>query len=222
LNMLGGGGIISLTSIIFCDIVPLRQRPTYFAAVLASWAIGTVTGPVIGGACIDHLSWRWAFYVNLPFCLIGMIMVPTCVKLTAIKESSLQDKITRVDWIGGVLFIGSMTVLLMGLSWAGVQYSWRSTQTLVPIIVGVVGLVMLLVWEKTVIVPFLRASLFYNVSAIAAFYCALVSGFVVSDVVFHKGMKEMTSCCRCSQRSTTARSIFSPFETRLLPRLVQI
>jgi hypothetical protein len=107
-------------------------------------------------------------------------MVPTCVRLNPFTETSLREKFTSVDWIGGVLFIGSMTVLLMGLSWAGVQYNWRSIQTLVPVVVGTVGLVVFLVWERTTKIPFLRASLFYNASAIVAFYCAMMSGFVVS------------------------------------------
>ncbi|RDI85373.1 hypothetical protein Vi05172_g4788 [Venturia inaequalis] len=182
---IGGGGIVSLTSIIFCDIVPLRQRPKYFAAVLASWAIGTVTGPVVGGACIDNINWRWAFYINLPFCAIGLVMVPLCVKLKAVQQRSVLEKIKGVDWIGGVLFIGSMTVLLMGLSWAGIQYSWRSLQTLVPIFVGVAGLVVLSGWERWAKLPFLRASLFYNVSAIMAFYCALISGFIMFTALYY-------------------------------------
>lgn len=189
----GGGGIVSLTSMIFCDIVPLRQRPKYFAAVLASWAIGTVTGPVVGGLCIDNLDWRWTFYINLPFCAIGLIMVPLCVKLKAVQERSLLEKFKGVDWIGGVLFIGSITVLLMGLSWAGVQYSWRSVQTLVPIVVGIVGLAVLFGWERWTKLPFLRASLFYNVSAIMAFYCALISGFIVGRFPRDFGSSRLTN-----------------------------
>lgn len=208
---LGGGGIISLTSIIFCDIVPLRQRPKYFAAVLASWAIGTVTGPVVGGACIDNLTWRWAFYINLPFCAISLIMVPLCVKLKAVQQRSLLEKFKGVDWVGGVIFVGSMTVLLMGLSWAGVQYSWRSVQALVPIVVGVVGLAVLFVWERWTKLPLLRASLFYNLSAIMAFYCALTSGFIVSysqHVLLHKA----NTYNRCSQHFIMAPSTSSPSE----------
>ncbi|QDS76448.1 hypothetical protein FKW77_004566 [Venturia effusa] len=182
---IGGGGIISLTSIIFCDIVPLRQRPKFFAAVLASWAVGTVTGPVVGGACIDQLNWRWAFYINLPFCAVGLIMVPVYVKLKAVQQRSLLQKFKSVDWIGGVLFIGSMTALLMGLSWAGVQYSWSSVQTIVPIVVGAVGLAILFAWERWTKLPFLRASLFYNASAIMAFYCALVSGFIMFTALYY-------------------------------------
>jgi len=56
---IGGGGIITITQVIFCDIVPLRQRPKYFAMVLGSWSIGSIIGPVVGGALVENASWRW-------------------------------------------------------------------------------------------------------------------------------------------------------------------
>lgn len=56
---IGGGGIITITQVIFCDIVPLRQRPKYFAMVLGSWSIGSIVGPVVGGALVENVSWRW-------------------------------------------------------------------------------------------------------------------------------------------------------------------
>lgn len=56
---IGGGGIITLCQVIFCDIVPLRQRPKYFSIVLGAWSIGTIVGPVIGGALVEHTTWRW-------------------------------------------------------------------------------------------------------------------------------------------------------------------
>jgi len=49
----GGGGIICLTQVIFCDIVPLRQRPKYFPLVLGSWSIGSIIGPLIGGVLTE-------------------------------------------------------------------------------------------------------------------------------------------------------------------------
>lgn len=55
----GGGGIITLTQLIFADIVPLRQRPKFFSVVLISWAIGTVVGPVLGGVLAEKSTWRW-------------------------------------------------------------------------------------------------------------------------------------------------------------------
>lgn len=62
---IGGGGVVTLGQVIFADIVPLRQRPKYFAIVLGAWAIGSVAGPLIGGVFVDRMSWRWCFYINV-------------------------------------------------------------------------------------------------------------------------------------------------------------
>jgi MFS family permease len=62
---IGGGGIITMGQVIFADIIPLRQRPKYFAIVQAAWAIGTVIGPLVGGLFVDHSTWRWCFYINV-------------------------------------------------------------------------------------------------------------------------------------------------------------
>ena len=62
---IGGGGIITLSQVIYADIVPLRQRPKYLAMVLGTWAVGSVAGPLVGGAFVDRLSWHWCFYINV-------------------------------------------------------------------------------------------------------------------------------------------------------------
>lgn len=62
---IGGGGVITLGQVIYADIVPLRQRPKYFSIVLGTWAVGSVIGPLLGGAFVDRLSWRWCFYINV-------------------------------------------------------------------------------------------------------------------------------------------------------------
>ena len=64
---IGGGGIITMGQVIFADIVPLRQRPKYFAIVLGAWALGSVLGPLIGGLFVEHAIWRWCFYLNVSF-----------------------------------------------------------------------------------------------------------------------------------------------------------
>jgi MFS family permease len=62
---IGGGGIISMGQVVYADIVPLRQRPQYFSMVLGAWAIGSVSGPLIGGAFVEADAWRWCFYINV-------------------------------------------------------------------------------------------------------------------------------------------------------------
>jgi len=61
-----------MTQVIFCDMVPLRQRPHYFSMVLGSWSIGSIIGPVLGGSLVERASWRWCFHINFPFCVVGL------------------------------------------------------------------------------------------------------------------------------------------------------
>lgn len=60
---IGGAGIITLSQVIFADLVPLRQRPKFFTMVLGAWAVGSVLGPLIGGAFVEKATWRW-WYVS--------------------------------------------------------------------------------------------------------------------------------------------------------------
>lgn len=181
----GGGGIITLTQVIFCDIVPLRQRPKYFALVLGSWSIGSILGPVIGGVLVQKTSWRWCFHINYPFCGIGFVVAILFVRLNAVAELTIAQKLKRTDWIGAFLFVGGMTSFLVGLSWGGIQHPWKSAATLGPVIMGLVGIVVFFCWQvykkENTLLPM---SIFYNFSAIAAFYSALINGLIVSHLGF--------------------------------------
>jgi MFS family permease len=177
----GGGGIITLTQVIFCDIVPLRQRPKYFPLVLGSWSVGSVLGPLIGGVLTERASWRWCFIVNFPFCLVGFTVAIVFVRLNRVADLTLAQKLKQTDWVGVVVFIGGMTSFLVGLSWGGIQHPWNSAATLAPIIVGLAALVAFSFWQRfKQSHTLLPMSIFYNWSAIAAFYCALVNGLIVS------------------------------------------
>ena len=177
----GGGGIISMTQVIFCDLIPLRQRPKYFAMVLLAWSIGSIIGPVIGGVLVEKASWRWCFHINYPFCGIGLLLTLFIIRMNAFSKLKMAEKIRRTDWAGIVLFVGGMTSFLVGISWGGIQYPWRSAATLVPIIVGVATIIVFLVWQhrrkENTLLP---TTLFSSVSAVAAFYSALINGLIVS------------------------------------------
>jgi MFS family permease len=177
----GGGGIITLTQVIFCDIVPLRQRPKYFPLVLGSWSVGSILGPVVGGILTEKASWRWCFHINYPFCGIGLIVAVVFVRLNRVAELTLSQKLKQTDWIGALIFLGGMTSFLVGLSWGGIQHPWNSAATLAPIILGLCALVVFGRWQRFVRPhSLLPLSIFYNWSAVAAFYCALVNGLIVS------------------------------------------
>ncbi|KAH7070919.1 major facilitator superfamily domain-containing protein [Paraphoma chrysanthemicola] len=182
----GGGGIITLTQVIYCDIVPLRQRPKYFPMVLGAWSVGSIVGPVVGGVLTEHASWRWCFHINYPFCAIALIIATAFVRLNAVEQLTLAQKLKRTDWIGAALFVGGMTSLLVGISWGGIQFPWKSAATLAPIVVGLCGVVVF-VWWQHFAKPrsLLPMSVFYSWSAIAAFYCALVNGLILFTGLYY-------------------------------------
>lgn len=177
----GGGGIITLTQVIYCDIVPLKQRFKYFPLVLGAWSVGSITGPVLGGVLTQKASWHWCFHINYPFCAIGFIVTFSFVRLNRVAELTLSEKLKQTDWVGAMLFISGMTSFLVGLSWGGIQHPWTSAATLVPIIVGIAALAVFAWWQRFARPhSLLPISIFYNWSAVAAFYCALVNGLIVS------------------------------------------
>jgi MFS family permease len=94
----------------------------------AMWGLGTVLGPVIGGAfTTSSAGWRWAFYINLP---IGALTAPVLLFLIppfdALKGTSLLGRLKRIDWIGMILLTGSITSLVLALQFGGNQFAWNS------------------------------------------------------------------------------------------------
>jgi MFS family permease len=98
----------------------------------AMWGLGTVLGPVIGGAFTQSsATWRWAFYINLP---IGALTAPVLLFLIppfdALKGSSFFARVRRIDWIGVTLLCGAVTSLVLALQFGGNQYPWKSGQVI--------------------------------------------------------------------------------------------
>jgi hypothetical protein len=122
---------------------------------------------------VQHVTWRWIFYLNLPFCGVGMVIVPFIIRLKT-KQLSIMEKLTRIDWIGGFLFIGSMTSFLMTVTWGSADRAWDSAATLAPLIIGIVGTIVSILWEtRGAREPLIRLAIFSNPSALAGYYCAM-------------------------------------------------
>lgn len=182
----GGAGIIALSQLVFADIVPLRQRPKYFTMVLGSWAVGSVIGPLVGGACVEKASWRWCFYINLPICAVAIPMALIFVRLEHITKTTLSEKIRKIDFVGNLLFISSLTALLVAISWGGVQFDWSSWQTMAPLSIGVVGLVVNVLYEiRIAATPFLNKAVFNQGSAIASYGAAMLQGLILYIALYY-------------------------------------
>jgi MFS family permease len=178
---IGGGGCIPLIQVIITDIVPLRHRPTYLIFPAISWSVASITGPLIGGLFSDHTTWRWIFYINFPFCALGIIMTLFAIKMDyKLSTMRLAQRVAVVDWFGGGLLISSTCSILIGITWGGCRYDWTSGRTLAPMIVGLCGIIATIIWEVHASRPFLPLELFKSRSGAAACFCAFIQGLLVS------------------------------------------
>ncbi|ORX50751.1 hypothetical protein BCR36DRAFT_412245 [Piromyces finnis] len=157
LQGIGGGGIMAMTNIIISDIVPLRKRGMYMGISGAVFAFSSVIGPLIGGIFTDQLSWRWAFYINVPIGFIAVIVIALYVNIPT-PSGSISEKIKRIDFLGTFLLVSSVVSLLLGLSWGGSKYSWSSAVIILFFVGFIIGMCLYLMVEwkvaKEPITPF--------------------------------------------------------------------
>ncbi|KIW06855.1 uncharacterized protein PV09_02531 [Verruconis gallopava] len=182
---IGGGGLIILGLVIFTDIVPLRFRSKYYGIIQGAWAIGTCIGPLVGGAFVEHTTWRWIFYIMFPFIGIAFATIPFVLTLKP-RTESFGTKLARVDWIGGFLFISSSTSLLIAISWGGTQEPWSSWRTIVPLVLGAFGLVATGLFETYLAKePIFGRNIFHCRDSFAAYAGATLQGFLLYGILYY-------------------------------------
>ncbi|KAI6762507.1 hypothetical protein HG530_008487 [Fusarium avenaceum] len=144
---LGGGGILTMSEIVVCDMVSIRERGMYAGIIGGVWAIAAVVAPVMGGAFAQNISWRWIFYINLPIAGVSLIALGLFLKLARPPSGTLKHQMARIDWGGSILLIGSVTSLVLALSWGGSEHPWSAWQTIVPLIIGLIALIAFFVYQ---------------------------------------------------------------------------
>jgi EmrB/QacA subfamily drug resistance transporter len=125
LQGVGGGALMALTQAIIGDVVSPRQRGRYQGYLGAVFAFASVAGPLLGGLFVDHLTWRWAFYVNVPLALLALWVTHRALHLPHVRIRR------RIDHLGAALLIAAASSLLLATVWGGELYPWGS-----PVVVG--------------------------------------------------------------------------------------
>lgn len=129
---------------------------------------------------------------------------------------TLKAKALSIDWIGAFLFIASACSFLIGIMWGGSQYAWSSMKTILPIVLGTVGLISCLFWEAYgATQPFFRLSLFRSRTSNAAYFCVFLQGLLVSMSYAYTEIE--ADSYRHSASSTMSHFISKPAKTLAPP-----
>ncbi|KAJ5171101.1 uncharacterized protein N7500_003884 [Penicillium coprophilum] len=143
---LGAAGLFSGSILIISKSVPLVKRPMYTGIVGAMFGIANVAGPLMGGAFTDHLTWRWCFYINLPFGAVTFLFVffffqaPKAI----LKKNTFKEQLKELDLIGTFFFLPSIISLLLALQWGGTKYPWSNGRIIgLFVVFGVLGLIFI-------------------------------------------------------------------------------
>ncbi|KAJ5795306.1 Major facilitator superfamily domain general substrate transporter [Penicillium paradoxum] len=132
----GNGMYFGLLALISMNTTS-QERPKWLSLSGLVWGLGTVLGPVVGGA-FELYTWRWAFYINL---LFGAILLPTYLFVIPSNDPlpgiSRWQKLATFDWVGTVLSIGAFTTLVMAINFGGTLYAWSSGQIIALFVVSI-------------------------------------------------------------------------------------
>src|SRR4051794_4722963 len=136
------GGLMGLAMAAVGDLVSPRERARYQGYIVSVFAVVTIAGPLLGGLLVEHASWSWVFYVNLPVGVVALAGLR--LRMPAVAGSPAAGPL---DLLGAVLLAGATSSLLFACIFGGQRYPWDSA-TVVGLLLGCAALSAALVLRE--------------------------------------------------------------------------
>ncbi|MBV9349967.1 MAG: MFS transporter, partial [Mycobacterium sp.] len=173
LQGVGGGGITVTATALIGEVIPLRDRGRYQGALGAVFGVTTVVGPLLGGYFTDHLTWRWAFWINVPVSIVVFLVAAGTIPKSANRGKQVID-------YTGILFVGlGAAGLTLATSWGGTTYPWGSPTIIALFVASVVALAIFVWVESRAAEPILPPRLFSSPVFTVCCVLSFVVGFAM-------------------------------------------
>src|SRR5690242_5888026 len=178
---IAAGGLMTLAMAAVGDLVSPRERGRYQGYIAATFAVATVGGPLVGGLLVQHASWRWVFYVNVPVGVAALAALRW-----RLPAASGADTRPPLDVSGAALLAAATGAFMLACIWGGDRYAWGSA-TIVALLAGGVALaVALVVRERRAADPIVPLALLRDRAvaiASVALFLATASLFAINVFV---------------------------------------
>lgn len=173
LQGLGAGAVLPMSNTIAGDVYTLAERATVQGYLASVWGISAVVGPTLGGVFSEYVSWRWIFFVNIPLCLVAVLVL----------QRTFREQVTRkagaIDYPGAALLAGGCALLILGLLEGDQAWAWASVPSVATLGLGAAMVVGFVLVERRVAAPILPLWVFTRRVLLASSLVAVGVGAIV-------------------------------------------
>lgn len=182
---IGGGGLMSISTFLGSDLVPLRRRGIVQGLGNICYGSGAMLGGVFGGLINDHTSqgWRLAFLIQVPPVLVSAVAVHFLVRVP--PKQSDKSFLARIDFLGAFLTCSFLVLLLLGLNSGGNIVPWTHPLPLTTIPLAVITFGLFLFWESKARQPIIPVKLLLDRTVLNACLCNLACTMAVMGALFY-------------------------------------
>ena len=170
----GMGTIMPLSQTIIGDIISARERGKYMGYIGAVFGVASIAGPLVGGWITDNFSWRWLFYVNLPFGVAALAFILAYLHIPHVPRRH------KLDYVGFIALPIALVAVLLATTWGGTTYAWDSWRIVSLYAVGALALIGFLINEYYTEEPVLPLRLWTN----SVFTLSNVSNMAIAMTMF--------------------------------------